>query len=75
MVKAHEEVQGEEGGTRMRKKDRAKTDKWVKKLNKLAAEIDEIATTTHPSAWPEQMGDLPEKWKKLAVERWWQNGD
>jgi len=43
-------------------------DKWVRKLNALAREMDEICCGTHPTAWPEQLLDLPEKWKKLARE-------
>ncbi|GEM_PF-4918406 len=46
--------------------DRDATDKWVAKLNKLASEIDEDAAPTHPSAWKEQLGDLHEKYRKLA---------
>ncbi len=42
------------------------TDKWVARLNKLAREIDEDAATIHPSAWKEQLGDLYEKYRKLA---------
>lgn len=45
------------------------TDEWVRRLNKLAAEIDEWCMALHPSAWdnPEQpVVGLCEKYKELA---------
>jgi hypothetical protein len=42
------------------------TDEWVKQVNRLAREIDEIAASMHPSAWPEQLGELFRKYERLA---------
>ncbi|MCL6479323.1 MAG: hypothetical protein K6T65_13100 [Peptococcaceae bacterium] len=44
----------------------AAVDPWVRRLNALAREMDKICRATHPTAWPEQFQDMPEKWKKLA---------
>lgn len=41
-------------------------DKWVSRLNRLSAEMDETAATLHPSAWSEALAPLNEKWKKEA---------
>ncbi len=41
-------------------------EKWVSRINRLAREIDELAATIHPSAWPEALRELNEKWKKEA---------
>ncbi len=46
--------------------NQAKTDKWVAGLNRLGREMDEAATTMHPSAWHEQLAPDREKWLKLA---------
>ena len=43
------------------------TEEWVRKLNKLSAEIDEGCAATHPSAWTEQpISGMIEKYKELA---------
>jgi hypothetical protein len=44
------------------------TDKWVSRLNKLAADMDETASSLHPSAWPETLGALNAKWKTEAAK-------
>ncbi len=42
-------------------------DEWVCKLNKLGAEIDDLASSIHPSAWAEQLFDLRARYRKLAA--------
>ena len=42
------------------------TDEWVRRLNKLAAEIDEWCATTHPSGWPHVVGTQMDEWRELA---------
>lgn len=44
----------------------AATDRWVAKINRLAAEIDDTAAAMHPSAWPEQLAPQLEQFKQLA---------
>lgn len=39
---------------------------WVHRVNQLCREIDEIAASIHPSAWPEALADLHEKYRRLA---------
>jgi hypothetical protein len=42
------------------------TEEWVKRLNKLALEMDEIAASIHPTAWNETLFDLRAKYLALA---------
>ena len=44
------------------------TDKWVKDLNKLGREMDEIAGAIHPAAWSETLARLKKRWLKLAKQ-------
>ena len=39
---------------------------WVRRLNALAAKIDEYAAVLHPSAWHEQLADLFAEYEALA---------
>ena len=39
---------------------------WLRRLNRLAAEIDEQAASLHPSAWSEQLGPMSARWRALA---------
>jgi len=41
-------------------------DEWVRKVNSLAAEIDDIAASLHPLVWNEQLADLHERYQKLC---------
>ncbi len=43
------------------------TDEWVKRLNALARKIDEWEGVLHPTAWPEQLGELHEQYRRLAA--------
>jgi hypothetical protein len=42
-------------------------DQWVHQVNTLAAEMDEIAASMHPSCWPEALAPYREKYKRLAA--------
>jgi hypothetical protein len=42
------------------------TDEWVRRVNSLAREIDEIAASIHPSAWREALGPEFRKYERLA---------
>ena len=44
------------------------TDQWVSKLNALGAEMDAIAGSMHPFAWPDQMAPCWKKYRKLAAQ-------
>jgi hypothetical protein len=44
------------------------TDEWVRRLNKLAAEMDETCNMAHPSAWPEMTKEKRERWHRLAAQ-------
>ena len=46
--------------------DRARIDRWVASINRLARKMDEQAAAIHPSAWPELMKAENEKFRKLA---------
>jgi len=46
---------------------RLTTDEWVRRVNALARKIDEWERVLHPSAWPEQLGDLHEQYRRLAA--------
>lgn len=39
---------------------------WLRRLNRLAAELDEQAASLHPSAWREQLGPMTARWRALA---------
>lgn len=43
-------------------------DEWVKKLNALAREMDEIAGSVHPDTAMAITSDLREKYRALAQE-------
>ncbi len=45
------------------------TDEWVRKLNRLAREMDSDCNGVHPSAWADLTEDKREKWHKLAERR------
>jgi hypothetical protein len=45
------------------------TDKWVKKLNTLATEIDELAGSVHPSMAMDITADLRKKYQLLAQNK------
>lgn len=45
------------------------TDEWVRKLNRLAAEMDRDCEGVHPSAWAELTKDKREKWHRLAERK------
>jgi hypothetical protein len=42
------------------------TDEWVRRVNELAREIDEIAASIHPSAWRETLEPEFRKFERLA---------
>jgi len=42
-------------------------DAWVAEVNRLAREIDRWADAIHPSAWPEQLGDLWQEYATVAA--------
>lgn len=42
------------------------TEQWVKRLNKLAEEMDETAASLHPSAWHEALAPMREEYERLA---------
>ena len=42
------------------------TDEWVRRLNVLANEMDEVAAVAHPSMVPLHTEQLRKKWEKLA---------
>jgi hypothetical protein len=44
------------------------TDAWVARVNKLALEMDELAASMHPSAWPEALKSLREKFEQVAKQ-------
>lgn len=39
---------------------------WLRRLNRLGAELDEQAASLHPSAWREQLGPIRARWLALA---------
>lgn len=41
-------------------------DEWVRRLNKLAAEMHSVENGTHPSAWSEMNADLMAEWLEVA---------
>jgi len=41
-------------------------DIWVKKLNKLCNELQEIEENIHPSAWEEETKELRNKFRRIA---------
>lgn len=41
---------------------------WVRKLNKLGAEMDEIGDSMHPSGWDEALAPHREQYRKLAAQ-------
>lgn len=43
-----------------------KLDAWVRKVNRLAEDIDADARMVHPSAWPETLGQKVEQFRRLA---------
>ena len=45
------------------------TEQWVAQINRLAREIDELADSLHPSAWPEQLKDYHERFRREAGRR------
>lgn len=47
--------------------DRKRIDAWVRKLNRLAAELDAETNSMHPSAWEETLRDRNAKWRQLAT--------
>ncbi len=50
----------------MSKNDRDEITRWVQRLNKLGAEMDEWAASMHPSAWHEEFAAQRDKWKRIA---------
>ena len=40
--------------------------KWVRRLNAIAAKLDEACRGVHPSAWPELIAKHKAEWKALA---------
>jgi hypothetical protein len=44
-----------------------RTEEWVRKLNTLAREMDETAQSLHPSAWPEALGPMNDRYRRLAA--------
>lgn len=53
----------------MKKPDFDEVTKWVKRINELSRQMDEMAMSMHPSGWKEQLGELNEKYRKLAASR------
>lgn len=53
----------------MNKPDFDEVTKWVKRINELSRQMDEMAMSMHPSGWKEQLGELNEKYRKLAASR------
>lgn len=47
--------------------DRKHVDAWVRKLNRLAAELEAEANSMHPSAWDEVLRDRNAKWRRIAA--------
>lgn len=46
--------------------DQSRTDRWVARCNAMARELDDTADSIHPSAWPEALKALQEKYRKVA---------
>ena len=44
-------------------------DKWVKRINALAKEIDDTAASVHPSAWKEALAPLAEKYAAACASQ------
>lgn len=42
------------------------TDEWVRRLNALGREMDDLAASLHPSVWGEALADLRARYEKLA---------
>ena len=43
------------------------TEEWVRRLNKMAREMDDTCEGVHPTAWAEITGKTLVAWKKLAM--------
>ena len=43
------------------------TDEWIRRLNALGREMDEIAASLHPSAWHEVLAPYRARWRELAA--------
>lgn len=44
-----------------------KIERWVARVNRAGAEMDETAAAMHPSAWPEALEPHREAFKKLCA--------
>lgn len=44
------------------------TEEWVRRLNKMAREMDDACDGVHPTAWSEITGKTLAAWKKLSKE-------
>lgn len=44
--------------------------RWVARLNRLAAEMDALAASLHPSAWDEQLAGLRAEYRALAAQHY-----
>ena len=43
------------------------TEEWVRRINKLAIDMDETENSTHPSVWPELLGKEIAEFKRLCA--------
>lgn len=43
-------------------------EQWVRRLNIIAREMDEVCDSLHPAAWKDSTADLRKKWEKLVKE-------
>ena len=46
------------------------TDQWVAKLNRLGAEMDQIAASMHPSGWADALAPHWERYRTLAEQHY-----
>ena len=44
------------------------TEEWVRRLNKMAREMDDACEGVHPTAWADITGKTLAAWKKLVKE-------
>ena len=43
------------------------TEKWIRRINKLAIDMDETENSTHPSVWPELLANEIAEFKRLCA--------